>query len=173
MKRTEFHGHTIDMAELTDGWKIVKSEAEYRLWKLTRAPLDEVKAFINQCYKDYSNERKAADRMVEILNTQYCPECGHGYDRSLSKCPHCEMVAFEKMRKAQKKEQQAEDFNRFMDTTCEVIEIGNSFFRCIGKLLSIVFFPVVIIAMFLGACIDAQNSNDRFRSSRSRRRRRF
>lgn len=172
MKSVEFHGHTIDMAELTDGWKVVKSEAEYRLWKLTRAPLDEVKVFVGQCYEDHTNERKAAERMVEILNTQYCPECGHGYDRSLSKCPHCEMVAFEKMRKAQKKEQRAEDFNRFLNTADEVVEVGNGFFRCIGKLLGIVFFPIAIIVMLLGACIDAQERGGRRRYS-SRRYRRF
>lgn len=175
MKPIEFHGQIVDMGVLTDGWKIGKSDAEYRLWKLTRAPLDEVKVFVAQCYEDHAKELKLIAEMQKTLNTQYCPVCGTGYDRGLHKCPHCEKIElaeFQKNLKAQRKAQRAEDFNRFMNTADEVIEVGNGFFRCIGKLLSIVFFPIAIIAMFLGVCIDAQERGGRRRYS-SRRRRRF
>lgn len=175
MKPVEFHGQMVDMAELTDGWKIGKSDAEYRLWKLTRAPLDEVKVFVTRCYEDHAKELKLIAEMQKTLSTQYCPVCGLGYDRGLNKCPHCEKIElaeFQKTLKAQRKVQRAEDFNRLMDTADEVIEVGNGFFRFIGKLLGIVFFPIAIIAMFLGACIDAQERGGRRRYS-SRRRRRF
>ena len=144
-------------------------------WMLTRAPLDEVKVFVAQCYEDHAKELKLIAEMQKTLNTQYCPVCGTGYDRGLHKCPHCEKIElaeFQKNLKAQRKAQRAEDFNRFMNTADEVIEVGNGFFRCIGKLLNIVFFPIAIIAMFLGACIDAQERGGRRRYS-SRRRRRF
>ena len=175
MKSVEFHGLIVDMGELTDGWKVSKSEADYRLWKLTRAPLDEVKVFVAQCYEDHAKELKLIAEMQKILSSQYCPVCGLGYDRGLHKCPHCEKIAlakFQKTLKDQRKAQRAEDFNRFMDTADEVIEVGNGFFRCLGKLLNIVLFPVAIIVMFLGACIDAQGRGGRRRHF-SRRHRRF
>lgn len=143
MKPVEFHGHVVDMADLTDNWTVGKSEAEYRLWKLTRAPLDEVTACVELCFEEHSAERKAAERLVEVLATQHCPECGKRFSRELQKCPHCEQIAFEKMQKALKQEKRIENFNRFKATADKVVAVVDGLWRVAGFILMLIFVPLI------------------------------
>ena len=173
MKPIDFYGQFIDMAELTDNWTIVRSEAEFRLWKLTRAPMDEVKACVDLCFEERAAERKAAEKLVEVLTTQHCPVCGKGFSRELMKCPHCEKVAEEKELKARKKQKRAENYQRFVTTADKVVEVGNGFWRVVGAILNIVLFPIAIICMFLDACMRAQRRSERKHWPHTRHRRRY
>lgn len=169
MKPIEFHGHTVDMAELTDNWTICKAEAEYRLWKLTRAPMDEVKACVDLCFEERAAERKAAEKLVEVLTTQHCPVCSKGFSRELTKCPHCEKVAEEKKLKAQKKEKRAENYQRFVTTADKVVEVGNGFWRVVGAILKVIFIPIVIICVIFDELLKMPSVSRRYHR-RGRRR---
>lgn len=149
VKPIDFYGQSIDMAELTDNWTIGRSEAEFRLWKLTRAPMDEVKACVDLCFEERAAERKAAEKLVEVLTTQHCSVCGKRFSRELTKCPHCEQAALEKMQKEQKKAKRAENFNRFMDTTGKVFAVGNSLINFLLKVLFIICIPIWFVVSLM------------------------
>ena len=171
MKPIEFHGHTVDMAELTDNWTIVRSEAEFRLWKLTRAPMDEVKACVDLCFEERAAERKAAEKLVEVLTTQHCSVCGKRFSRELTKCPHCEQVALEKMQKEQKKAKRAENYNRFVTTADNVIAVGNGIWSILWVILKILLFPIIVIGIFIDALVSIPSVRRGRRYYRGRRRR--
>lgn len=169
MKQIDFFGQSIDMAELTDNWTIGKGEAEYRLWKLTRAPMDEVKACVDLCFEERATERKAAEKLVEVLTTQHCPVCGKGFSRELTKCPHCEKIAAEQKLKAQKKQKRAENYQRFVTTADKVVEVGNGFWRVVGAILKIIFIPIVIICVIFDELLKMPSVSRRYHR-RGRRR---
>lgn len=149
MKPIEFHGHAVDMAELTDNWTVGRSEAGYRLWKLTRAPMDEVTACVDLCFEERAAERKVAEQLVEVLTTQRCSVCGKGFSRELKKCPHCEEIASENERKAQKKERWVGNVNRLRNTVHCIGLFMNLLLQGVGFLLKIIGIPLLFIVFIL------------------------